>query len=44
MIEKVDNENYLLCEDKFTKKEDLLMSTSLLYHGFGIRDYDYINC
>ena len=25
------------------KKEDLLMSTSLLYHGFGIRGYDYVN-
>ena len=25
------------------KKEKYLMSTSLLYHGFGVRGYDYVN-
>ena len=25
------------------KKEEFLMSTSLLYHGFGVHGYDYIN-
>jgi hypothetical protein len=25
------------------KKEAFLMSTSLMYYGFGIRGYDYVN-
>jgi len=25
------------------KKEEFLMSTSLLYYGFGVHGYDYIN-
>ena len=25
------------------KKEEYLMSTNLLYYGFGVRGYDYVN-
>ena len=42
MIEKVDNEYYLLYEDQFTKKGGIPHANKSFYHGFGVRGYDYV--